>query len=152
MDPHLPYISFIDKPHLPYISFIDEPDLFPMPNTISALNTPQEYPVPAIKNSAIINSSNKVSRDSPFESHYHSTEDLSHSQQPSGGFSDSEPVIKYCLSLAFPAPHFGLYNLWEIFIRSEPSYLQHYTHILERQPHLCHSMSCSLVNLCTTSL
>lgn len=113
----------------PYISFIDDPELFPLPDIVpaGALLPPHHIqPLPVVVFPPVV---------LPLAAPTPSPEPQPPS--PEEIEDDDEPVIKFRLSLALPliAPH--RWALWEIFIWSAPTYLEHYTHILERQPHLC---------------
>ena len=93
----------------PYLSFIDDPEAFPFPGGVSA---PSETPFspPLAVNQPV----------------------------PPVAVPLSESVIKYRLSLVLPAFSPRHFHIWEIFVYSEPSALQHYIYLLERQSHIAH--------------
>ena len=100
--------------NVPYLSFIDDPEAFPLPSGVPATNLPPETLLP----------------DVPQPSLGHTT--------PAVVPLLAEPVLKFRLSLVLPTESPRHFHIWEIIIDSEPSALQHYTYLLERQPHLAH--------------
>ena len=100
----------------PYLSFIDNPEDFPLSGGVPATNLPPEIPVSAENQPPLEHPSPTVV---PLP-------------------SVAEPVLKFRLSLRLPSESPRHFHIWEIFVYSEPSAVQHYTYLLERQPYLAH--------------